>query len=233
MTNAELVLGLVFLVGGYLCGSIPFGLLVGRLKGIDVRKAGSGNIGATNVGRVLGRGFGMAVFGLDVAKGLLPVILAGRWLVPAAAGGGPQGALASHYLMWVAVALACILGHVFPVWLGFKGGKGVATSLGALLGIYPFFAVPGLVALGMWGVVVAVTRYVSAASVAGAVTFPIVFAMAAHLRAGQWGGWDRLWPMYAFAILIAVLVVYRHRSNLQRLLAGTESKIGSSRGPVA
>ncbi len=233
MTNVELALGASFLAAGYLCGSIPFGLLVGRLKGVDVRTMGSGNIGATNVGRVLGRGFGMAVFGLDVLKGLLPVVVAGTWLLPVASGEGLADVSAVQYLLWVGVAAASILGHVFPVWLGFKGGKGVATSLGALLGIYPFFTVPGLVALGLWVAVAAATRYVSAASMVGAVTFPIVFAMAARLRAEQWGGLDRLWPMYVFAILIAVLVVYRHRSNLQRLLAGTESKIGSSRGPAA
>lgn len=209
---------------GYLAGSIPFGLLVGRLKGVDIRTQGSGNIGATNAGRVLGKPYGVLVFLLDLLKGLLPVLLAGALLRNRLAGSGP----AEAHLLWVLVAAACIAGHMFPVFLGFRGGKGVATSLGALLGIFPYFTWPGLAAFGVWVVITFATRYVSAGSVAAAAAFPIIFALWA--ACGGWGGADRLWPLYGFAVLLASLVIYRHRGNLYRLLQGTEPKIGTSGG---
>lgn len=216
-------------VAGYLCGSIPFGLLVGRLKGVDVRKHGSGNIGATNVGRVVGRPYGILVFVLDLLKGLVPVAVAGR-LLHAGAGGPEQ---VTVLVAWVAVAAACILGHMFPLYLGFKGGKGVATSLGALLGIFPYFTWPGLAAFGLWIILTGATRYVSVGSVGAAGAFPVIFALSVHY--GAWGASRYLWPLYVFAIVVALLVIYRHRGNLKRLAQGTEPKIGSSRavgGPL-
>lgn len=218
------VLGLI--AAGYVCGSIPFGLLVGWLRGIDVRTQGSGNIGATNVGRVLGRGYGIAVFLLDVAKGFGPVLGAGQ-VLQAGAEGGALSAGAS--IGWCAVAVAAILGHMFPCWLGFRGGKGVATSLGACLGIWPFMGVPVLIAFGIWIVVTGVTRYVSVGSILAAVAVPILFAAFAAGRGAAWGAWSGLWPLQVFAVVIAILVVYRHRGNIQRLWAGQESKIGGSR----
>lgn len=212
----------VGMVGGYLVGAIPFGLLVGRLKGVDIRRHGSGNIGATNVGRVLGRGYGIAVFALDTLKGLLPVALAG-YALSRSAGAAPGAAV---HLLWVGVATACILGHMFPVYLGFKGGKGVATSLGALLGIYPYFTWPGLLAFALWLVVTGTSRYVSVGSVTAAAAFPIMFAVLD--RSGWWGAAGGLWPLHVFAVTVAILVIYRHRSNLRRLAEGTESRIGSS-----
>lgn len=216
-------------VGAYLCGAIPFGLLIGFARGVDVRKQGSGNIGATNVGRVLGRFYGLLAFALDLLKGFAPVWLAGLWL-----GSRAQGDVleAGDFLLWMAVAAACILGHVFPAYLRFKGGKGVATSLGVLLGIYPYFTLPGLVAFGLWIVVTGATRYVSVGSIVAAGLFPALFAAGAGLSGGGWGTAAQLWPLYAFSIVLAALVVYRHRGNMKRLLAGTESKIGGS-GPAA
>jgi glycerol-3-phosphate acyltransferase PlsY len=216
---------------GYLCGSVPFGLLVGRLKGVDIRRHGSGNIGATNVGRVLGRWWGILAFFLDLAKGLLPVMVFGmfarRWMTPV-------GALRpTIFLLWSAVAAACVLGHLFPVFLRFKGGKGVATSLGALLGVYPYFTLPGLVVFGLWVVLTLATRYVSVGSVGAAVAFPVGFTLFAASRRNQWGSAADLWPLHAFAIIIALLVVYRHRANLQRLYNGVEHRIGSSTGREA
>jgi len=220
----------VWVLAGYLCGAIPFGLLVGRAKGVDVRAHGSGNIGATNVGRVLGRGYGLLVFVLDLLKGLGPVVLAGQWLSAGTLAANPALPASSSALFWVAVAAACIVGHMFPVYLKFKGGKGVATSLGVLLGIYPYFTVPALIAFGLWIVLTGITRYVSLGSMAAAVAFPIIFALAARIQGETWGTGRQLWPMYMFTIVVAALVVYRHRGNLRRLLAGTESKIGAS-GP--
>jgi len=225
----DLAAAVVGVLAGYLCGAVPFGLMVGRAKGIDVRAHGSGNIGATNVGRALGRGYGVLVFVLDLLKGLGPVVIVGQWLSAGTSDANPAMPGASGALCWVAVAAACIVGHMFPVYLKFKGGKGVATSLGALLGIYPYFTVPALIAFGLWIVLTGITRYVSLASMAAAVAFPIIFALAARIQSETWGTIQQLWPMYAFAIMVAALVVYRHRGNLRRLLAGTESKIGVSR----
>jgi len=209
----------------YLCGAIPFGLLIGLARGVDVRTRGSGNIGATNVGRILGKPWGLLAFACDLFKGLLPVWLAGRWLTAQAA--GPL--TAADFFVWMAVAAAAIVGHVFPVYLRFKGGKGVATALGVLLGIWPYFTLPGAVAFGLWIVVTGLTRYVSVGSIVAAGAFPLLFAAAVRLAQGCWGSWGDLWPMYLFAAVLALLVIYRHRGNVQRLLAGTESKIGSSR----
>ncbi len=213
---------------GYLCGSIPFGLLLGRLKGIDIRQHGSGNIGATNAGRVLGRGWGITAFALDVAKGLVPVWLFG--LAARAWMSAEPAARPDVTLLWALVAASCILGHLFPVFLGFKGGKGVATSLGAMLGLYPYFTLPGLVTFGVWVVLTGATRYVSVGSIGAAAAFPIIFIVFARVWRDQWGSPGELWPLHAFAIIIAALVVYRHRGNLQRLARGTENRIGSSTG---
>ena len=224
--SSGLVATLAVVVAAYLCGAVPFGLLIGLARGVDVRTRGSGNIGATNVGRVLGRSWGLLAFACDVLKGLLPVWLAGRWLA-ARADAGP---LAAHdAFVWMAVAAAAILGHVFPVYLRFRGGKGVATALGAMLGVWPYFTWPGLAAFVLWIAVTGVTRYVSVGSIVAAGAFPLLFAAAVGLAGGRWGSSENLWPLYLFAVVLALLVVYRHRGNVQRLLAGTESKIGPSR----
>lgn len=210
------------ILGGYLAGAIPFGLLVGRLKGIDIRQHGSGNIGATNVGRVLGRWYGIGVFALDLLKGLAPVALAGPLLER---GVGSHWGQSTFLWLWLAVAAACILGHMFPVYLNFKGGKGVATSLGVILGIYPYFTWPGLVAFALWVVLTKATGYVSVGSVVAAGAFPIIFAIFVASQGFEASG--SLWPLQVFAIIIGLLVIYRHRSNLRRLVRGTEPKIGS------
>ncbi len=220
------VAGLILL--SYLCGAVPFGLLVGRLKGVDVRTKGSCNIGATNVGRVLGRPYGILVFVLDGLKGFLPVTLGRLLLFGAAADSRPAGPGYLPYLLWVLAAVACVLGHMFPVYLKFKGGKGVATSLGVGLGIYPYYTLAGLAALTLWAVVLWVGRYVSVSSIVAVTAFPVIFALLAILNRDRWGGFSVLWPLQVFGIVIAALVVYRHRSNIGRLLAGTEPKIGGS-----
>ena len=209
-------------LGAYFVGSIPFGVMIARAKGIDLRARGSGNVGATNVGRVVGRGWGYLCFVLDVAKGLVPVLLVGMYL--------RQGGELTAYRQagWLAVALGAIGGHVFSFWLGFRGGKGVATSLGVLLGVYPYFTFAGLAALGLWCVVVLCWRYVSLASIAAAGAFPLIFLAACGL--GRWPI-RQLWPLLAFAVAMAALVIARHRGNIARLLAGTENKIGDPRGP--
>lgn len=215
-------MSVALMVAGYLCGSIPFGLLIGRLKGVDIRQAGSGNIGATNVGRVLGRGWGILAFGCDLLKGFVPVLVFG--LVVSGRIEGVHGWRV--HVLQMGVAAGCILGHLFPLYLGFRGGKGVATSLGVVLAIYPYFTWTGLIAFAVWLALTGMTRYVSVGSIGAAIAFPIIFAGFARVHRASWGTAVDLWPMYVFALLIVALVVYRHRGNMQRLWRGTENKIG-------
>jgi glycerol-3-phosphate acyltransferase PlsY len=208
----------VLFVAAYLIGGIPFGFLVGKAKGVDIRTVGSRNIGATNVGRVFGKGYFVLVFLLDVAKGLVPV-LAGGIILERLAGGRLEGNLLDGAK--IAIALGAILGHVFSPYLGFKGGKGVATSLGVVLGIWPYYTIAGLSSLGVWILALAVWRYVSLGSILAAATFPIwfiVIVMVSGLRISQAA------VLLLFACIVPILVIYRHRSNISRLIAGTESK---------
>ncbi len=203
---------------GYGIGSIPFGVLIARSRGVDLRKVGSGNVGATNVGRVLGRPYGYVCFALDVAKGLLPVLAAGAVLRNL-----PGFPTLVHQFAWLGAGCGAVLGHVFSVWLRFRGGKGVATALGVVLGIYPFFTLAGLIAFALWIAVTLLSRYVSLGSVVAAIAFvPLFLAL-------NWGRVADLWPLLVFAVLIIALIVIRHRSNLRRLLQGTENKIGSKK----
>jgi glycerol-3-phosphate acyltransferase PlsY len=201
----------------YLMGSVPFGLIVGLAKGVDPRKAGSGNIGATNLGRLLGGRFFALVFTLDFLKGLLPA-LAASWVVHHYHDAGGVWV----YLLWLAVGFATILGHMFSVFLKFRGGKGVATSAGVMVGIFPDYTLAAVVVLAIWGVCFAVSRIISLSSIIGAVAFPVVYLAVALLR-GQ-GVLGERWPMLAFAVLVAVMVVVKHRSNIARLRAGTEAR---------
>ena len=162
----------------YVAGSIPFGLIVGKSKGIDPRTAGSGNIGATNVGRLLGKRFFILVFLLDLLKGLLPMLLAGALLRSQ-----PDEPL--KYALWLLVGFAAILGHMYSIFLGMAGGKGVATSSGVVLGLYPFFTYPGLACLLLWFVTFKLTRYVSLASILAALAFPVAYVLIGLGAAGR------------------------------------------------
>ena len=194
---------------GYFFGSFPAGYFAGRIAGVDVRKEGSGNIGATNVLRVLGKRWGYAVFLIDFFKGFAAVrlafILVKFW---------PAAKPYAEYLA-ILTAMMCVLGHSFPVWLRFKGGKGVATSGGAVCGLLPL-ALPFV--LLVWVIVFYTTRYVSLASVVAAISLPIVVSLLA-----RWNFVDTYAFIY-FSLLMAVLVVWRHRSNFSRLLNGTEQR---------
>jgi glycerol-3-phosphate acyltransferase PlsY len=209
------VIFVLFIVIAYLLGSIPFAFVIARAYGKDVRTIGSGNIGATNLARALGRKWGYVCFALDVLKGLIPVAAV------AAIAGTPNEP--AEMILWLAVGIAAIVGHVFPVFLGFKGGKGVSTSLGVALGLWPYFTVPGLIALAVWVATVLIWRYVSLASICGAVTFPVALLIGI-LIVPAWTA-SGLWPLLIAAIGIPLMVIIRHRENIKRLLAGTESKI--------
>jgi glycerol-3-phosphate acyltransferase PlsY len=206
MSQAILKTYLIWCLGAFLAGSIPFGLLVMKLAGKgDVRAQGSGNIGATNVMRSGGKGLGIATLALDAAKGFLPVCLARL------AGLGPE------VLAWV--VLAAVAGHVFTPWLRFKGGKGVATALGAVLAYHPAMVLP---AFGVFLATLLVSRYVSLGSVLAAAA---LFLTALGL-AGAWAIVPTpapRWPALLAWALLSGLVILKHRANLERLFRGTES----------
>lgn len=187
---------LTLIIAAYLLGSIPTGLLLAKAAGVDIRSSGSGNIGATNVYRTLGRSVGVMTLVGDCLKGLLPVLLAKYLQLPD---------------VWVAaIGLAAFLGHVYTVFLGFKGGKGVATALGVFLGVAPL-AVAG--ALVIFVAMVWKWRYVSLGSITAAAAIPLLVVL--------------LYPSpatVAMSVAIAALVVWKHSENIKRLRAGTESK---------
>ena len=222
--------GLIVMIS-YLLGSIPFGYLVARAHGMDIRQHGSGNIGATNVMRVLGKKPGYIVFACDMLKGLLAVII-GKYialhhtLTVSQAQTLYHGVAESIYhttyfvslpesIGAISAAIACIIGHNFPVWLGFKGGKGMATSAGVLIGMMPETAMG---CMAVWAAVFFLTRYVSLASIAAAIALPVI-TMILLLTGLLYG-----WPYFYFAVAACLLAVWRHRSNIVRLLNGTESR---------
>jgi glycerol-3-phosphate acyltransferase PlsY len=199
----------IILITSYLLGSIPAGYLAGRIARADIRRMGSGNIGATNVTRVLGKRYGYPVFVIDFLKGLIAV----RLSILVAKQMQLQGTLLQ--LIGIIAAVACVVGHAFPIWLRFKGGKGVATSAGALSGLMPLAALVGAL---IWFVAFKLTRFVSVASITAAIAVPIVIFIVLS-RSEAHGG-----ILFYFSICLAALVVFRHRSNLVRLANGTEPR---------
>lgn len=199
------MLYLIIVIIGYLLGSIPFGyLLVKLFRGEDVRSTGSGNIGATNVARTGSKRLAIATLALDALKGAVAVLSA-RAFTPAEVSPLPYMSIA---------ALAAVLGHLFPVWLKFKGGKGVATALGVFLVLFPKAV---LVSLAIFIITVLATRYVSLGSILAAVAFPV----AAYFLGSS--DWQTLLP----ACAIALLIVLKHHANIARLLSGTEHRFGN------
>jgi len=189
----------LLVIFSYLLGSVPSGLIIGKLSGLDVRKAGSGNIGATNLARLLGKKIGLLTLVADTAKGLIPILLAQEIGLS-----DPISAL---------VGIAAFLGHVYPIFLKFKGGKGVATGFGVLLGLAPLATT---ILLLIFAAVAVMTRIVSLSSMVSAVAAPLV-----------------LWLFYysptyiIMAALIAIMIVFRHYANIQRLLNGTEPRFST------
>ena len=204
-----MVTSAVFLLGSYLLGSIPFGYLAGRLQGIDIRQAGSCNVGATNVVRVLGKGYGYPVFALDCSKGFAAVKIS----MLMATGRPPEWN--SPEIFGILAAMCSVLGHLYPPWLKFKGGKGVATSAGALLALTP---VSTLIGVAIWIIVFWLTRYVSLASITAAVVLPIVILVVSSPDQ------NKRKPLVYSSVCVAAVVVWRHRSNLSRLIRGTEPR---------
>ena len=191
----------------FLLGSIPFGFLAGKLRGVDLREQGSRNIGATNTLRVLGKGPGITVLVLDALKGYLPVVLAKGMGLPSA---------------WVVgVGFCAVLGHIYSPFVRFKGGKGVATSLGVLIGLSPLVAGLSFIAFLL---PVLTTRWISLGSIVGAITQAVLFV----LLPPQYLSGDPL-PYRLFGVIVAAFVILRHRENIRRILAGTESRFGEKK----
>ena len=221
------------IIGAYLLGSIPFGVLIGRAKGVNIREHGSRNIGATNVGRVLGRKFGYLCFILDMTKGAVPVLVAG--LLSEVIGRNPMELAGGDLWLWMFVAIAALLGHMYSVFLGFGGGKGVATAFGALVAMWPVLTIPALIALAAWIIVVMSTRVISLASMTAATIVPLATLISLFIADGDASDMvdtgARLINASApltVTIAIAMLVLWRHRSNIRRLLRGEEHVVKSS-----
>ena len=204
--------GIVFcwILAAYLVGGIPFGFLIGKMRGVDVRTVGSKNIGATNVFRTVGKKWGVLAFACDVLKGLIPTLLAKQWALDPEL--PPDGS-------WfpLVVGVMCVVGHMLTPYMKFRGGKGVATAFGMLLGLAP--ALVGT-AFALFAVVFALSHYISLGSISAAaflmvaVWFPILGTE----------GWRNL-PQCVLVTLMAAFVIFKHRANIGRLISGTESKI--------
>lgn len=235
---------ILWLCGAFFAGSIPFAVLIGRAKGVDIRQHGSGNPGATNLGRAVGKKWGLLCFVLDVLKGLLPVLgfaLFTQWwwacqhmdrvelpsmgwsMATTQNSVPPRVYIAGTYdaFQWVLVAVAAVAGHIFSPWLGFKGGKGVATGLGATLGLFPVVTVPAALGFVLWYAVCKITGYVGLASVLAAASLPVT-TVAGGLIFGLTTGETAVFASLTAAL--AGLVIWRHRGNLIRIRNGTEPK---------
>ncbi len=198
----------------FLLGSIPTGYLVGKSRGIDIRKVGSGNIGATNVLRTLGKPAGILVLFVDALKGFVSCYFVGPMVFRILVGTLPDAATLEY--LKITGAFLAILGHNYTCWLKFKGGKGIATSAGAVLALLPLALA---VALVVWLLMLSATRYVSVASISGAFVLPFAAWWPAHSST----------RLIVVAAVIGALAIFKHRSNIRRLLDGTENRIGKKR----
>jgi len=209
----EIVKAVLVVLGAYLLGSIPWGFIIGKWNGVDVRKVGSNNIGATNVTRCVGKKAGKLCFVLDFLKGALPVIAAQYVFRNAST-------VPMEYVV-IAALFATVLGHMFPVFLKFKGGKGVSTAAGAVMALTPY-ALPA--ALLVWVVVFLASRYVSLASIAAAAVLPIVAWVFYLVDFGN--QLARSPEVLIFLTIVSLLAILRHHANIVRLLNGTENRFG-------
>ena len=199
---------IAIVVVSYLIGSIPSGYLAGRLAGVDIRQQGSGNIGATNVTRALGKKYGYPVFLADFSKGLVAILMAPLVARSFALSPAPD-------VFEIIAGIFVVVGNAFPIWLRFRGGKGVATSGGLLFGLMPIVAI---IVIIVWVIAFYTTRYVSLASVIAALALPVTVFTITHLT-----GSDRPLILYV-SLALAAIVILRHRSNLSRLMRGTEQR---------
>lgn len=208
----------VLIIAAYLVGSIPFAYVFAKIRGIDLRTIGSGNIGATNLSRALGKKWGYLCFILDTLKGFLPTITAVQLI--------SAKPTIVEFACCLAVGAAAILGHIFPIYIKFKGGKGVATSFGVALGLWPYYTLTAVGAVIIWIITTLLFQYISLASIVASSAFPVILAAEIYLIPG-WSFKD-LWPLLIISACIPVMVIIRHKENIKRILAGTENKISLS-----
>ena len=202
---------IIFFIVVYLFGAVPWGFIIGKIKGIDIRKNGSGNIGATNITRTLGKPWGIFCFVLDFLKGLIPVLCTKTFI--ASMLNIPNNLLGITIII---VVLTTIMGHIFPIYLKFKGGKGVATGTGALIAITPFAIICGLI---IWVIIFKISRYVSIASIIAAISVAVLTIFFSAM------GFYRVpISLQYFVVLLAIFAIYKHTSNIKRLLNGTENR---------
>ncbi len=214
----------------FLLGSIPFGLIIARAKGINIRQHGSGNIGATNVLRVIGKKYGISCLFLDALKGFIPVVIAislirfegikNPMTLTGLAPYAQDFPMLTAQIFQVITGFCAVLGHNYSPWVGFKGGKGIATSAGVLIALMPAAIV---ILIVVWLVVFLLTKYVSLASIITAAVLPLVTLWGSWFHGKiQNGTWNK--PLFIFTLVIAVLAVWKHRSNIERLRNGTEHR---------
>lgn len=228
---------LLTILGAYLIGSIPFGVIIGKARGVDIRQVGSKNIGASNVTRILGRKLGLLCFFLDMGKGAAPVLIAGSIFgllgrLPASTDPAADVLSAAEMWLWLAVVCAAVFGHMFSPFLGFGGGKGVATGFGGLLFMWPAMTIPALGAIVVWYGVLRLSHYVSLASMLAAASLPLGYALSIlpretldipvseslhQIASGS--------PPLIVTAVMALVVIYKHRTNIARLRRGEEPKV--------
>jgi glycerol-3-phosphate acyltransferase PlsY len=206
----------------YFAGSIPFGVLIAKTKGVSIREHGSKNIGATNVGRVLGKNYGLICFFLDVLKGAIPVLVVGYY---AELFGKPIDEMSTNAMMlWIGVALSALLGHMYSPWLKFGGGKGVATTFGGMVALWPLLTIPVLIAFVAWLITLKGSKMISLASlVASLALFGDAF-----VQVFLESTFSHAWPILTVTGIIASMVFWKHRSNIGRIMCGEEPKVGST-----
>ncbi|MGI9013236.1 MAG: glycerol-3-phosphate 1-O-acyltransferase PlsY [Phycisphaerales bacterium] len=223
VANDTLLAWIICILAAYLAGSIPFGVMLGRLRGINIREHGSRNVGATNVARVLGKRLGGLCFALDVLKGAVPVLVAG--IVNDVVDRAVTQLTHAEMWLWLAVAAAAVAGHMFSMFLKFAGGKGVATGFGAMLAMWPPLTVPAVMAFVVWFTALRMWRYVGLASVLAALSLPILVIIWNMPASGNLHETLHVWPMIVSTGVLAAVVVWKHRGNLARIRRGEEPKI--------
>ncbi|MCH2151945.1 MAG: glycerol-3-phosphate 1-O-acyltransferase PlsY [Phycisphaerales bacterium] len=217
------------IIGAYLLGSIPFGVIISRFHGVDIRNEGSKNIGATNVGRVLGRKWGLLCFFLDLLKGAVPVAVAG---ILSGLYDQEIFTVPHQWWLWLGVGFAALLGHMYSLFLRGGGGKGVATTFGALLAMWPVMTIAVGASFIIWFIMVMLFRMVSLASMVAAVCIPIaVLAVLQFMEQPVDSDASVELPLapLVVSILLAALVLWKHRGNIARIRSGTEGRIGGSK----
>ena len=222
MNNPDAIYWIAWIIAAFFIGSIPFGVIIARAHGVDIRTVGSGNTGATNVGRALGRTWGVICFLLDAAKGAVPVLVSGA--IAGTLGAWPSELTPLAAWGWLAVGFAAILGHIFSPILRLRGGKGVATAFGAFVSMWPLMSIPALIGGVVFAIVHQLTRYMSLASIVAAWSVPVTVVLIVLIE-GKGGFATVLAPLVA-GVAIGCLVTVRHRKNIARIMRGTEPKTG-------